>query len=212
MAKITVEIQSRCLYIGEDERRVAELFELTGFCEYGDDWETGNDFDVNLRSDLYRYSADVNVDTSETSQSDQRATAINGTRTSATEFTRGSGEWTADGLRGYRAWIYKNTAPEAGQWHDVLSNTTTKITIESGSIVTDADRVQLQSRTQIRHLIQLTPKVDFYGSFFQYKVTKKLSSTDGKFKWFGVKGSAIPRNVDPEFMAGMVSNNIENGW
>jgi hypothetical protein len=218
MAKITMEIESRALYVSNDERDVAELFELTGMCEYEDDAETTNDFDVVVRSDTDRYTNSVACDTEEQSQSDQRDAAITGSRTSATEFTRTAGTWTASsstapkvmGLMGYRAWIYNSATPDAGVWYNVLSNTTTKIVIESGSIASGCNRVQLQARTQIRHHIQLTPRCDFYGSFFQYKVTKKIASFDGKFKWFGVKGSAIPRNVDPEFRAGLGA--ISNGW
>ena len=215
MAKITMEIESRALYVSNDERDVAELFELTGMCEYADDAESDNDFDVAVRSDLDRYTTSVACDTAETAQSDQREAAITGTRTSATEFTRTAGTWTAStasvlGLKGYRARIYTDTAPDAGAWYDVLSNTTTKITVESGTIPAGCNRVQLQCRYKIRHHLQLTPRCDFYGSFFQYKVTKKISSFDGKFKWFGVRGSAIPRNVDPEFKAGFTA--ITNGW
>jgi hypothetical protein len=184
-------------------------------CEYADDSESTNDFDVVIRSDSDRYTASVAIDTAEQAQSDQRDAAITGTRTSDTKFTRSAGAWTASsasvlGLKGYRAFIYKDTAPDSGTWHDVASNTTTEITVEAGPLVTGANRVQLQCRYKIRHHVQLTPRCDFYGSFFQYKVTKKISSFDGKFKWFGVKGNAIPRNIDPEFFAGIGANS--NAW
>jgi hypothetical protein len=94
----------------------------------------------------------------------------------------------------------------------VLSNTTTAITVESVTIVAGANRVQLQAKTKIRHHIQITPKLDFYGSFFQYKITKKISSVDGKFKWFGVNGNAIDRSRESEFIVGMGVTDISNGW
>lgn len=210
MSKITMEIESRCLYTSQDERQVSELFDLSGICEFADDIETNNDFDIAIRSDLDRFKASVAYDTSETVQSDQRDSAITGTRTSGTEFTRTSGTWTVDALKGYRAWFYISTAPDTGTWHDVLSNTTTKITVESGTILAGSTRVMLQAKTKIRHHIQITPRADFVGSFYQYKLTKKISNVDGKFKWFGLKGTAIPRNVDPEFFAGL--GEISNGW
>jgi hypothetical protein len=209
MSKITVEIQSRCIYPA-DEKQVSELFDLVGMCEYSDDVETDNDFDVEVRSDLDRFSATSAIDTAEQAQSDQRDAAITGTRTGDTVFTRSAGTWTINALKAYRAWIYNSASPDAGAWHDVLSNTTTTITVESGTIVAGANRVQLQVKTKIRHHIQITPRVDFYGSFYQYKVTKKISSVDGKFKWFGVKGNAVPRNVDSEFFAG--TGEVSNGW
>jgi hypothetical protein len=209
MAKITVEIESRCLY-PSDEQTVSELFDLIGLCEYGDDVETGNDFDVILRSDSSRFKNNIALNGSGLqSQTDQREAVINGTRTSATEFTRTAGTWVVNALVGYRVWVYVDSAPDAGEWFDVRSNTATVITVNSGPLLTACDRIKLQAKALLRHLVQLTPQADFYGSFFQYKVTKKIATT-GVFKWFGVKGNSIPRNIDPEFFAGMGVNS--NGW
>jgi hypothetical protein len=216
MAKITMEIESRCLYSSNDERDVSELFELTGLCEYADDAESGNDFDINIRSDLDRFKTTVACDTAEQAQSDQTETEIIGTRTKDisdlyTQFTRTTGTWGVNALSGYRALVYNVSTPDSGNWYNISSNTATVITFEGESVlVSGINRIKLQARTKIRHHIQLTPRCDFYGSFYQYKVTKQVSSVDGKFKWFGVKGSVLPRNVDPEFFAGMGANS--NGW
>lgn len=209
MAKITVEIESRCIYPA-DEKQVSELFDLVGLCEYSDDVESNNDFDVEVRSDLDRFSTTTSIDTAEQAQTDQRDSTITGTRASDTEFTRSAGTWVVNALKAYRAWIYNSADPDNGSWYDVLSNSNVTITVESGTLVAGANRIQLQAKTKIRHHIQITPRVDFYGSFFQYKVTKKISSVDGKFKWFGVKGNSVPRNVDSEFFAGM--GEISNAW
>lgn len=210
MAKITVEIESRVLPVSQDERDVAELFELTGLCEFNDDVETDNGFDVYVRSDYDRFATSVSHNTAGQVQSDQRSTAIIVTRTSDTELTRTTGTWTIDELKGYRAWCYDSSLPDGGTWFAVLSNTATIITIQSGTLPAIVNRVQVQAQSKIRHFVQLTPQCDFYGGFFQYRVVKKISSVDGKFNWFGVKGSAIPRNVDPEFFSGMGA--ISNGW
>jgi hypothetical protein len=211
MAKITVEIESRCLY-PSDEKQVSELFDLEGMCEYSDDIESENDFDIEIRSDLDRFTATFAIDTAEQAQTDQRDAAITGTRTDDTTFTRSAGTWVVNALKAYRAWIYNSASPDSGAWHDVLTNSAGTITVESGTLVAGANRVQLQAKTKIRHHIQITPKEDFYGSFFQYKVTKKISSVDGKFKWFGVSGNAIDRSRESEFIVGMGVTDISNGW
>jgi hypothetical protein len=208
MAKITVEIESRCLY-PSDEQTVTELFDLVGLCEYGDDVETGNDFDVALRSDANRLKNSLALDSGgTTTQADQREVEILGSITAPNSFARTTGTWTLSALVGYRAWIYNTATPDNGVWHEITANDATTFNTVLSTLA-GYNAVRLQARAAFRHLVQLTPKVDFYGSFFQYKVTKKLSAT-GLFKWFGVKGNSIPINIDPEFFAGMGANS--NGW
>jgi hypothetical protein len=65
------------------------------------------------------------------------------------------------------------------------------------------------NRIKVRHNIQIGMRVGFYGSFYKYTITKKIP-TDGFFNWNGCQMSAIPMNVDQEFMATL--DTITVGW
>lgn len=210
MAKIVMELESRAIPISQNEKDVAELFELTGMCEFNDDAESDNDFDVYLRSDYDRQATTVDNATNGQVSSDQRASYIPATRVDDSQISRDNGSWVVDSLKGYRVWCYHFLTPEIGTWHVVLSNTANTITVKSGTIFATANRIQLQAQSKLRHHIQLNSKCDFYGSFFQYRVVKNISNVDGVFKWFGVKGTALPRNVDSEFFT--ASGDVTNGW
>lgn len=77
---------------------------------------------------------------------------IAGTRTSNTVFTRSSGTWTADALKGKLIAAFVNTATSVYSLHKVASNTTTAITIETmygdASLVASADRIVIADTMQ----------------------------------------------------------------
>ena len=199
MAKYTCEIDSRHIYSGPEERSVSELFELNASVEFGDDSESDNDFDIELKSDGSRFKEDVAYNTDKTVLTNQKGTSIAGTRTSDTRFTRTAGTWTASALLGYRVWAENTAVATSGMWIDISSNTTTSLVVD-GTLPTGCDQISLQAKPDIRHNIQIIPLPGFYGSFFKYKVTKKVPS-DGNFKWFNVTANAVLTNIDPEFIA-----------
>lgn len=200
MAKYDLIIESRHIYFGPEERNISELYSVNGSCEFGDDCEANNDFDVELRSDAYRHIQSVAYDTAESAYSGEKGSNISGGRISDTEFELAVPTWTADELIGYRVWAENTLVAGSGAWFDVTDNTATVLTI-SGTLPDFSNRINLQARAKIRHNIQIVPQPGFYGSFMKYKVTKKVP-VDGNFKWFGVSGEAIPTNLDPEFFAG----------
>ena len=77
---------------------------------------------------------------------------IAGTRTSNTVFTRGSGTWTADALKGKLMAAFVNSATSAYSLHKVASNTTTAITIETtygdATLIALADRIVIADTMQ----------------------------------------------------------------
>lgn len=207
MAKFTLEIESRQIYFGPEERSVSELFEVNASVEYGDDWETDRDFDIEIVSDAYRQKETVAVDTAETTMANDKGAAISGTRTSAVKFTRGSGLWAGD-LRGYRAWAENSAVAGSGAWYPIVLSDAYTITI-TGTLPAGCDTVYIQATPKIRHNLQVVPMPGFYGSFFKYKVTKKVPS-DGNFKFFNIAANAVPTNLDPEFIA--PTGDATNGW
>ena len=55
------------------------------------------------------------------------------------------------------------------------------------------------NRIKVRHNFQMVPRVDFYGTYFKYRITKAIP-TSGIFNVYGVSMSVIPLNTDQEFM------------
>jgi hypothetical protein len=210
MAKYNLEIQSRHIYASAKRDSVAELIEAVGHVEFGDDVESDKGFDFTIYSDAQRSKISVEYDEDEVVKSDVKGTEIAGTRTSNTVFTRTSGTWVANALIGYRVWAYVSGAEEGGGWFNVLSNTTTAITLVSGSSITaSCTRIKLQAKPDIRHNVKLQLQSGFYGSFFKYKFIKTIP-TDGNFKWSGMDLNCIVTNLEPEFVAG--SGSVEPGW
>lgn len=210
MAKYNLEIQSRHLYVSEKRDSVAELVEAVGHVEFGDDIESDKGFDFTLYSDAQRSKVVVEYDEDEVNKSDVKGTEIAGTRTSDTVFTRTSGAWVANELVGYRVWTYVSGNEEGGAWFNVLSNTTSAITLIAGSVLTaSCTRIKLQARPNIRHNVKLELQSGFLGSFFKYKFVKTMPS-DGNFKWSGMDLTCVPTNLEPEFIAG--SGTVDPGW
>jgi hypothetical protein len=84
--------------------------------------------------------------------------------------------------------------------------------VETGEYFTNQQYMGSQSSTErinVRHNLQIVPRVGFFGSFFEYRVTKKIPS-DGLFMLFGMRGEVTPMNVDQEFLAGLDA--IADGW
>jgi hypothetical protein len=209
MAKFTVTIESRHLYTGPEERSVSELWDLNIGCHFTDDGETERDFDVTLYSDAERFTANAAYDESETVISDQASAAVTGTRTNATVFTRTAGSWTVDQLIGYYGYFYAAATPDSGSWLRITDNAASTVTI-SGTIPAGADSVRVSARNRFRHNVQIVPQEGLFGSFYKYKIEKKVPA-DGNFKFMGATLRAIPKpGIDPEFLAGLGSNS--NGW
>lgn len=59
------------------------------------------------------------------------ATAITGTRTSGTVFTRGTGTWTVEALKGFFVWSFKTGAPAVGEFLKIADNDAATLTIDS---------------------------------------------------------------------------------
>lgn len=194
------------MFVSQKKTQVAELLDAVLHCEFADDAEANNDFDITVVSDASRFTETVAYHSSEAIYTDHLGSVeYNGTVVGAV-FTGGS--WTADQLKGYRCWAYKDDAVSAGAWHEIISNSIGTIT-SATSFATGVNRIRLQARALIRHNIQLIPQPGFYGSFIKYTATKKLQS-DGNFKLFDFEANMIPVNVDPEFLAGMGA--ITNAW
>lgn len=206
MAKRTFEVQSRPMFPSPDQSKLFELFDSNVICEYSDDTESTNDFDVAIKSDYSRYSESVAIDTAQDSKT--TLPAIAGSKTNTSYFTRDTGTWLTDDLVGFRVYLYEDGVEGSGSWFLITSNTTQTL-IVSGTVPNSANRAMVQARPVVRSNLQVTPRVDFYGNFFQYTVTKKIP-LDGNFKLFGFVGSAIEKNLDPEFFAGMGA--ISDGW
>lgn len=68
--KYDLEIQSRYLYCSNDRIKFGELFDFTGFCDWADDTESDNDFDVELRSDKLRWKTEIEVNANQTYMGD----------------------------------------------------------------------------------------------------------------------------------------------
>ncbi len=205
MAQRTFEIVSRPLVFNKESEDIFELFDAVVSCEHSDDMATNNTFDVELKSDYYRYQESVSYD--QTGESDSTVGAVAGSKTAASIFTRTAGSWVVDQLIGFRAWIY-NSSTDAGAWYDVTDNTTTTITV-SGTITAGFNCVRLQAKTLVRNNFQIVPRLDFYGSFFQYVITKTVP-VSGVFKFFGISVNAIKKNIDPEFFS--VMGETSDNW
>lgn len=208
MSKYNVEIQSRHLYAGPEEKSFSELFTADCNCSYADDAETDNTFTIKFESDVSRYKHTIDCVSSVSIMDSQKSSAITGTRTSATVFTRSSGTWTASTLKNYYAYCYVSTAIDSGSWLLVEDNDETTITID-GTLPASCNRIALVPRYVYRHNLQLVFPAGHYGSFYKYTLTKKVP-LDGQFDWYGIAINAIPLNVDPEFIAG--SGTLQNGW
>jgi hypothetical protein len=210
MSKYDLEIQSRHIFADDKRASIAELYEAIGHVELSDDIESNRGFDFTFYSDSQRHKATVAFDEDESIRCDVKGTEIAGTRTSDTVFTRTSGVWVTNALVGYRVWAYVAGAEESGAWFNVLSNTTTAITLTSGSVLTTGcTRIKLQARPAIRHNVKLELQTEFFGSFFKYKFIKTMP-TDGNFKWLGIDLFCVRTNLEPEFVAG--SGAVEPGW
>ena len=61
----------------------------------------------------------------------------------------------------------------------------------------------------MRQFIEVYPKADFYSTFFRFKL-RKLLPVLGEFKLLPVTLSALPVNLDAEFIAGM--GDITDVW
>lgn len=208
--KYNLELQSRHIFADQKRSSVAELYEAVGHVVLSDDIESNRGFDFTFYSDNQRSKAAVAFDEDESIRCDVKGTEIAGTRTSDTVFTRTSGTWTASALIGYRVWAYVSGAEESGAWFNVLSNTTTAITLTAGSVLTAAcTRIKLQARPTIRHNVKLELQCGFFGSFFKYKFVKTMPS-DGNFKWLGMDLYCVATGLEPEFVAG--SGTVEPGW
>jgi hypothetical protein len=209
MGKFSVKIESRRLYIGEDPEDVGELWAARFRCRFADDAEADNDFDIVVKSDASRFRVNTAYDNSEEVISNLKGTEIGGTRTSDTIFTRSSGTWNIDTIIGWWAYAYVSGNEESGGWYKVLDNGTDTITI-SGTLPVGCDSVKLTNRPALRHSISLIPPEGFYGSFFQYEVTKKIPA-NGEFKWDGGELEVIPRpGLDLEFLS--ATGSVENEW
>ena len=206
MAKFTMTLHSRPLFLDESTRRIAgELFTAVGHCEYSDDAESENDFDVTIYSDRSRYSALMATDTALKTKTNLRGTAIAGTRSAATIFTRTAGTWTVDALIGWLVYAYVDTAPSAGAWFKVTDNNAGTLTI-SGTLTASCNRIALLNAPAIRQNIHMIPQEGFYGTYFQYKIQKKVPAS-GIFKWHRMDLDIIPRpNIEPEFFGAFASN------
>jgi len=211
MGKILLEYQSRRIYPGPKEESVSELFDAVGHCNFVDDAQSDNDFDFTMTSDAERFSSAIAYDEAETVISAQAGTAIAGTRTSGSLFECAVGTTlVVDGLIGYTAGFYADTAPDTITWLTIIDNDATHVTVSGGSIPAGSTRIIVANRAAFRHNIQLVMQAGFYGTFFQYRIDKKIP-LDGNFKWSGMDLRALPRpGIDPEFLAG--SGSISNGW
>lgn len=209
MAKYSVTVESRRLYVGPEENSVGEMFDAVAYCQFKDDAENNNDFDITHTSDSERLENVTAYDTGEEVVSNIKGAEIAGTRSNDTTFTRTAGSWTLDALIGWWAFCYVDGAEADGSWLKITDNTATAIVI-SGTLPASCDRIKLSARPKFRHSIQIVPQEGFWGTFFQYKVVKKIP-TDGYFRWSRWEGRAIPRpGIDPEFLAGAGSN--DNAW
>jgi hypothetical protein len=206
MAKYTMTLHSRPLYLDDQTRRVpGELFTAVGHCDYSDDAEANNDFDVTLVSDGSRYSAVIANDTALQAKTNLRGTAITGTRTSGTIFTRTAGTWVVDAHIGWLAYAYIDTAPSAGGWFKITDNDGTTITI-TGTLTASCNRIALLNAPAIRQNIRMIPQEGFYGTYFQYKIEKKVPAS-GIFKWHRMDLDVVPRpNIEPEFIGALGTN------
>jgi hypothetical protein len=208
MSKYVLSIESRDLFFDKSPESVAELVDVTAVCNFRDDGESNNDFDINVYSDSERFAESVSYNTSEQVNTEQKGGSISGTRTSATVFTRASGTWDVDALIGWRVFAYVDGSESSGSWLPIVDNNATTITI-SGTLPASCNRIKLQPKAKLRNFVQIIPRAGLWGTFFKYKIDKNVPS-DGFFNWYGVNMSCVKMNVDPEFFAGM--GTVLNGW
>jgi hypothetical protein len=88
MAKYSIELQSRHIYAGPQETSVSELFEAKAICEWSDDAESENDFDITIESDRNRYSESAAIDTELTAQTEVTAAHQHKVRNNFSIFTK----------------------------------------------------------------------------------------------------------------------------
>lgn len=209
MSRYSIVITTRPLPVSPDFSAIGELIETVLLAQWYDRDSTGNDFDVVRTSDTVRATDTVAVDTAELIESVLKGTAITGTRTSATRFTRTAGTWVASGADGFWAYFYVSTAPYSGTWLRVAANTTTYLDVD-GTIPTSANRVALCDRAGIRHAVSIGAQEGFVGTYFQTTITKAVP-TDGAFRYFGLMHRvAVRENWTNESFA--PGGTVGNGW
>lgn len=208
MAKYTMTIHGRRLYVHPDRDKVGELWDGIANVAFQDDTENNNDTDLTFYSDGERFTCVSAYDEDESIESNQKDDAIAGTRTNGTTFTRDAGTWVVDAKINWSGFFYTDGAEDDGSWLKISDNDTTTLTVV-GTLPTGCDRVKLAARHKLRHNISVLPPEGFYGSFFQYKFEKKVPS-DGNVKWSGLRLRTLPRPYDPEFLAS--TGSISNAW
>ena len=206
--KYDLKMESRPIYTSQDEVIVGELLSVDCRCEFRDDAELDNGFDVELRSDTDRFTESVDVDTNQQFVSNVKSAAVTGT-VSTIFFTRSSGEWVTGSLVGGWGYFYVSTAPGSGSWIKIFGNNTTFI-IAVSNLPSGCNRVAISARPYFRHNTQLIPKEGFFGTFFSLLLTKRISQS-GFFKWFGHDSKIIPRpEIEAESLTG--GGAITTGW